>query len=1393
MERKFTRIVSAMMSVVMFVFTFMNGSYITAEDTISSYDAAEYLKILQCSIKLNGSELTGTTEINNGDEFELYFSWEEAEEKTLPPRPATFVYDLSDSISNINMEALNKEDGDIKYQIIGKELRITIKNGDTGRDGSCTVSGKVDLSDSSLNENGKVEFKFLTKKYEVEVPSLHSNLSISKTAGSLVKGADGKYYQHFDVKIENTSTQNATNIKFGDSFVSDDNSVYESNALYNLTIGGTAASLNSGEEYTIPSINAGETVNISYDLMISPDKALAGKSANNTASVDFNDGAKDITRESSVTWINFPTPEVHKSGTLDAAANTVSWNITVKPKDFLADTDFVVTDTLDYTYIDSSFDLAAATGGSGTNPVTIPKDKFTLNADGSYTLTYTTPLKENAQDTVLGATVSNKANVKFDGLADEKSSTANVGIPAKGNLVVEKTFDGRDSEGNLQWNIKVKVPYDPSLKSFKITDETSNYKYSYSHKIDFSSFDIRVNGVSENFTVTNANWDQSIQDYFFFLEFGNGKNDISKIIKEGGAIVEISYKSVPDAGNKGVFFNIVKSEIPGTTISGTDEVVVSPEFTASKMYTGSSDSRISNWKINIKNTSAKIYSAGDKFVVTDTIPDDFTYVENSARCRVTWRNDIIPSVSVSGNKATFTLELTADMARDFSQNDSQDIDFTFSLEMDEEAYSELVFAGVTSHDVVNNAKVSNGTTELDISGIGNLPVNPAEVLNKKLDGEIVKNDEGGVNTFAAKYSIDVNAEAIDLIPGTDDLELVDTLGRWFTLDESSIVITPSVGTSYSYDSKTRQIKFRLKDKTTYKITYGVTGKLVGNNIDLDAEHLSNTVTLKGLNNTQLNSVVTISSSDLHLGISYNFEIKLSGEKVWVGDNENIRPDEISFDIMYKKYNIFDELIASGVTKNVKVKPDADNKWLFSENLTARDVNGDWYEYLIKETDTNGYTVTYKNGDSTTYDYSKKGNQNITITNTFDLPETEVGTVKVNKSWDDKGYEDKRPEKITFRLMKGDSKVAELDLLKNQSGITFDKIPVYDYSRDADGNLVKESVEYKIVEFIEGEAAQSYDVEYDDTCKKFTLTVGSTKEMTVTNKIKPDVTTSATSESTTPESEPATTESTTPESEPATTESTTPESEPTTTESTTPESEPTTTESTTPESEPTTTESTTPVSEPTTTESTTPESEPTTTESTTPESEPTTTESTTPESEPTTTESTTPESEPTTTESTTPESEPATTESTTPESEPATSESKTASSTSRVTVPVFTGSVSTTSSAKVTTTEKTTTEEAVEETTKKTTKETTTKEEDETTITEKEEEITTTTEENTTTTLPADGEYDEEHGDFGDNPGESNDYEIDYEVNPNTGVSIPITLIAGIAFGVYAAFPRKKKA
>ena len=1488
MEKRFSRIVSGIMSVVMFIFSVVHISGVSAEEEF----VTGVLDVTAVSATINDVEITNDTVVNDGDKIKLLFSWELNVGGYKPP--VTFKYDLSSVLKNIVLtEGQTITINDAVYKIEGQDLYITLTAGESGRRGSCQLEGEIDLSGAQLVDGNRVTIQFIDKTYTPMAPSLISGLAVTKTADEFYyDDVAGKYYERYTIKVTNNSNVTATNISLTDTYSTGENSIFTDNTLVDFEIDGVpyngSPAAENGATISLPDIPGKSEVVITYKTEVSAERALAGKwEVGNQAHVDYFNGENNVSADAYANVYNIPMPKINKTGIYDEATKKITWTITADAGFIKEDVEnVVITDTPDGTYYTAAYIATvipgAVSNGDGTVSITVPKANLT---DGVYTFTYTTDIPAGSDETLFGAFINNKASATFntDDSSYSYNSETTASIPGKTEQYVTKTAGEFDKEnGTIDWEFTVVVPNDPSIKELTIWDKVD---YEADQFIDYDSFSFTVGAENPNLIITKK---QGNENHEFNIDFNdggtNGLNDINDVI---GKTIVVRYKTKVDTNVTG-FESLTYKNHAHIWIKNAEykqleqyaEDIVTPTVVVTKGATGTTSydkHGALGWEIKISQNNY-VFSENEVIRIVDTIPTDHYYVDNSVRY---WSQggSVVITPSKNGQDVIFDVKLDAAAAENL--NNGGMLSIMYDTAMDEEKYAELYMS--TNVDinvpVKNDASVIVGEDSFDASHTQNIYIQPYKILNKSKTSESVNAN----STFNASYQIYINSEKLDIIPGSDDIIVTDTLGYWLK-PNGTPTIYPSEGVNWSYDEATRTYTFNLKDETTYSIDYSVTGNQVPVDHQVTPEVLkelfSNTVTLRGESGDETSRTVTISEGTFKSQGTYAYDMTIKGTKTWADAGyADARPKSVTLYIERTRtdiYGVTQETVV--IPQTITIQPDANGNWTYIlENLTIMDLECNKYTYVVKELEMDGYLVQY---DTT----AETASTTVNITNTFTAPSIEKGRLTVNKAWvDNDNAESTRPASIVITLTNettGQTWNDTIDVAGGDSNAEFIDLPLYVYSRDANTDaLVRTPCVYSVTE----SAVSGYTAQYPASFKLIETPVAnvglaSPKVVSIVNTLdEEEETTTSTSE---PEEDPedssdTTSSTSTPEEDPEESSSSSsstsiPDEEPEESSSSSsstsiPDEEPEESSSSSsstsiPDEEPEESSSSSsstsiPDEEPEESSSSSsstsiPDEEPEESSSSSsstsiPDEEPeessssssstsipdedpedssdTTTSTSVPDNTPvssdTTTSTSVPDSTPvssdTTTSTSAPDSTPASSDTTVSTSAPDTApDSSATTSTATVTEPVTSVTsyrpveTTTNTSVVVTTTVLITTshhpirttteaEETTEEVT--TTEETTTTEEETTTTTD--EAITSASDEigGVTTTKPVVvvGTTTTEDPLFGDWL-DDDYYEGDtdstegYEENPNTSVSVNIYLVAALAFGAYAVYPRKKK-
>lgn len=1103
MNNRFSRIVCGFLSVVMCIFSTVNVANIKAEDETPITEVYGALQIPSANpattkptvITLNGQPITPDTVVSNNDKLSVSFSWSLPD--TYDIENNVFVYDLGIN-ENVKVD-YDATIEDAKYEIIDSKLYLTLLSGESGREGGCTFEGTVSIDDTALIDGGTVEITVLGETFYLKAPSLTPSLWVEKSAAASFEYENGEFYRSYTITVHNDSDYDVSGAKFTDIYEYGDDKLFADGTLYDLKINGDSASGSANSAITIPgTIAAGESVEVTYRVKISKEAALNNYiSASNKAQVDYNNGVEDKTTYSSDVWVSSTAPRISKSGEVstDSSGNTnIDWTVTVYPGMLENLADFIVIDTPDGSYI-SVDDIASAindTYGSGSaeitnNSVNVKGSIFNDNGDGSYTLTYTT--KTSAIEEILfDTTIKNDVTAEFELDGEEYSYSTSGSATVEGtvgDLMKKENVTYDKGNGKFDWKITIDVPNDPSISEF-IIDDSCNEWDKKDQIIDYSTFKYTVDGEEKSFGIDQ--WTNADESFKMTFTPNGSPNNLSEIL---GKKLVITYSSIADPKDQTsniVYMNqstiTVKSSIPNATnITETDKVVVGPKFTAEKAaHSTYGDRNNIVWRIYVNKIDTYQFSAGQTITVVDELPDG--YILDEGYTPTTWWTNVHPGYSIDPDSGdvTFTVKLDAETAALI--NSGNPLNILFGIKMTDEAYAKFITDNSAGdvETIENNATVKIGENtdeEMTVTGKQNITVSHSGILDKQITSQS-KDEANGM--FSATYKINVNKDGLDLIQNGNEYTLTDTLGTWLELNSADISVEPDAPVIYNEGS--RSFSVTLQDETPYVITYSVTGDLIPAQDSSDSNSLtddqlrqmfSNTVTLHGVGNDDASDGEMLSDGTYSSKQWYIHNITISGKKLWEDDGySSIRPKSIAMRIKQIKRATDDTITETYLDKTVEVTADGTGKWTYKiSDLIRMDAQCNRYEYIVEEITVDGYTVSYnsqfENGTSTICD----------ITNTFTADDIEKGKIVVDKVWVDNNNAN-RPA-VKFVLKNTTTNKTWEKTLGNDTSVTFEDLPLYAYSRDAQDKLVRTPYEYTISELtVAGEAVQDYTVAYEES-------------------------------------------------------------------------------------------------------------------------------------------------------------------------------------------------------------------------------------------------------------------------------------------------------------------------
>ena len=754
----------------------------------------------------------GTYEIKNGV---VTFVYEEAFLKA-HPSDIKGTFNFEGALSNSATE--NKEEVEIDFNGSGTTIPITVKF----EDGKVT-GDKIYI----LNADGTIDFTIRLKVTEKDV----KNLVLTDTQGSNLEFANPPEFR-LDGELLNPGQ---------------------------YTVSGNQMTLNLGDrtrgEYTL-----------TYKARIKDLNIKDGDHNKNRADWTWTggSGSKDTT-------VQITESIVNKNGAV--SNGEITWTVIYVPGNLSPAAGKTFTDTLgadqEYTgnyevYYDSNgsqhwvggqqiasgalSDITAADGKSFS--YTFPNDQ-TANR-GAYKLVYKTKITKDMSDIKDTVTFTNKIN--GDGKEADGKVEVKPGEKPKPDIVKKSVVT--DSENRkATWTITVTPPEGKTVKNLVIKDELQDF-YNWKGKYE-GTVTIKEAGS----TLTEGT------DYTVAKTAGgNGVNPTMTLVfsKEISGVLEITYAS--DYTDSGSYSGWVGNKIHSSyTIDYEDNEeddsasgeIKNTDFVLDK--SGTLSGGIAKWEIIINDLQhwKRTDLPESTKTITDTLPEGMAYVDGSAKCMLYKENEennpeetaITASFDPSTRKLTMTVPALTGTVRAVITYDTK---------------ITTLPTGSGNGVTVDGDRISftNSVT------VGKKTESATVTMTSKELHKVGKAVSGLKNVV--EYVIDVNYEAMDLLPDSDVLVLEDVLDENLTLDTTSIKVTDrDTGEAVSFkrsfstlnDGKTKMV-LTIPDSRALRVVYRATLVTAGKE-DGKTYQVSNSATLKGQKekSTEIKTEVKYQKSD----------------------------------------------------------------------------------------------------------------------------------------------------------------------------------------------------------------------------------------------------------------------------------------------------------------------------------------------------------------------------------------------------------------------------------------------------------------------------------------------------------------------------------------------------
>ena len=744
----------------------------------------------------------------------------------------------------------------------------------------------------------------------IDIHTKDGNVTGEKS-GTFSQGTDGVAKVTWTVKL--TVESYATNVKFtdalGDNFNFVDGSfLLDGNELDpQPTINGQTATLDSLGNLTQGDHTITYETELKSDVVANNGEYISDQDASkNTAAWEWGGVNDRQNGTATAAPSSFRYDMINKSNG-SGTPSDITWTVTLNRGELKADmSGYAFTDTLDgkQTYTGS---YAVYKGGSGsevlaTGALDPAQSSFTYTFPSDLTdkyATYRIVYHTKMNDAGSYDTVSNNATIErggfVSGIAAGKFTPQLVGTPITKRLV---SSDDAATTGRATWETKVALKaivsaVRPNSVTVKDTFQTA---WSQNIGVDVDSITIKigdtelVRGQNADWNLT-ANWPVGGTKRNFNLDIHI--NDKVKAALENNDYAVITYTTTSDALS-GWYSNFASVSADGLNLQRqytdlvmyvvnqeTTPAVEKPEAESKVSWDGDFDwsavdgsaekgAWVVDWTVYANrqkgnkdaNGEFEYYGAGKlggaPLNIIDTLPDGMSYVAGSAKYTLV-QNPYDQHTGLGRGSEATTIVSDQPLAADNVSSAGNTITFSIPTTA---IGNYAGYAKLTYKTAVKRSELDTSTNKVEFTNTAS-----AESGSKKFDSgsgavtiknNVIKKTGEQGNSNRVKYTILVNESAVDLMAGSDIVELVDTMDAKCTLVPSSLKVFEYGGVVWKdlaendYSSKMEQVEsgegtctcltLKVPDGKYLKVEYEV----IPDGNPGDEVPLSNTAVLTGV-------------------------------------------------------------------------------------------------------------------------------------------------------------------------------------------------------------------------------------------------------------------------------------------------------------------------------------------------------------------------------------------------------------------------------------------------------------------------------------------------------------------------------------------------------------------
>lgn len=651
------------------------------------------------------------------------------------------------------------------------------------------INFKMKLNPGAAPDADKIEVKFPGVSTVVTFPIKDGNVSGNKWGTVDAESKTVTWNVQLDV------ASRATNVVLTDTIGS------------NLTFDGATFKLDGNALATAPVVN-GQTATVNlgnlsqgshtltYTTPISPD---AWKTVANGGQLSGVDNAASWTWGSKGENTNNVGPTApqlainmaDKKGT--GTSDDITWTASINTGSLKADmAGYVFTDTLGsgHTY-KGGYEVKNASGATvatGALPTDGSSFSYTFGADAgkqAYTIVYHTQMT----DTSSKDPVSNKFTIENPNGTGPRGEASSDFIPADDTQYIIKKLVSSETaavDGYATWESTIFTSRmsgntDPAKVTFSDEFNASQHQRTMFDQLKLTAGDYQlVEGV--DYKVTNdGQWNR--------LEFTFMASDAVRALI-GSTDVTVSYRTKRDGSNDTytnkstlrtptvtqsaeASFTIKADKVPEVSKNGN--MYWDASFDWSKIEAGSTEKGawVSNRTVLVNQVQPNGWTiapagplGGADVVVTDEMPENMVYVPGTSRYYLHGSDNSTighwPTLTAEpvceGSTAVFTVKTDVEGVK-------ADVNYYVELQYQTAVHSSALGNTASAVQFTNKAYAQAGTQTF-----------PAGFKTVEGTNEIMKKSAEQVpNSSYIKYTISVNKSAVDLVPGSETLTLVDTM------------------------------------------------------------------------------------------------------------------------------------------------------------------------------------------------------------------------------------------------------------------------------------------------------------------------------------------------------------------------------------------------------------------------------------------------------------------------------------------------------------------------------------------------------------------------------------------------------------------------------------------